>query len=92
MAHKLCRAVFWLYAAMAAFALLLIPISAHGLFAVEPSPLAGVFAVLLAQPWLSLASDIASENAAAWNLAIVGGCLVPNAAILRLICRLALCV
>ncbi|MGD9544649.1 MAG: hypothetical protein AB7F41_06325 [Methylocystis sp.] len=88
MLNRLCKGVFWLYVISATLALLLVPISERGLFGVDPSPLAGVFAVLLAQPWLSFVPDGFFGDGAIWNLALTGCCLAFNAALLRLICRL----
>jgi len=89
MMSKLCRTVFFIYVGLAAAALLLIPISALRLFGAEPSPLAGIFAVLLAQPWLSLASEAGGESIIG-NLGIVTACLALNAMILWLVCRFGL--
>lgn len=88
MLKRLCRAVFWLYVIMAILSLLLVPISAWHLLGIEPSPLAGVCAVLLAQPWLSLLPTAAASKSILWSLVLIGSCLALNAAILRLICRL----
>jgi hypothetical protein len=88
MANRLCKAVFWLYVGAASLALLIIPVSERGLFGVEPTPLAGVFAVLLAQPWLSLLPDVTGGKGAFWSLVLVAGCLMLNAALLRAVCRL----
>ncbi|MGD9656283.1 MAG: hypothetical protein AB7U61_01375 [Methylocystis sp.] len=88
MLNRLCNGLFWLYVTLATFALLLVPASERGLFGVEPSPLSGVFAVLLAQPWLSLLADRLFGEGVIRNLAVVGCCLALNAAILRLICRI----
>jgi len=82
-----CRAVFWLYCGLSIVALLLIPISRWGLFGVEPDPLSAVFAVLLAQPWPSLADRFISGEAAGWAVVILG--MAVNAAIIALLCRLA---
>ncbi|MGH8703085.1 MAG: hypothetical protein ACREVR_18180 [Burkholderiales bacterium] len=43
-----------LYAALCVVALWFIPASVHGWLGVEPDPLAGVFAMLLALPWTRL--------------------------------------
>jgi hypothetical protein len=88
MLTRICRAAFWLYVVLAILALSLIPISERGLFGVEPTPLAGVFAVLLAQPWLSLLPDVTGGKGAFWSLVLVAGCLMLNAALLRAVCRL----
>lgn len=45
------RLLIVLYAAFCAAALWFIPASAYGWLGVEPDPLAGVFAILLALPW-----------------------------------------
>lgn len=89
MLSKACRVIFWLYVAAAALAFLLVPASEFSLFGMERTALAGVFAVLLAQPWISLLPDAWTGGNVAWNMIVVAGCLVLNAAILRLVCHLA---
>lgn len=88
MVNRLCRAVFWLYVGAASLAFLIIPVSERELFGVERTPLAGVFAVLLAQPWLLLLSDVSGGKGAFWSLVLVAGCLTLNAALLWVFCRL----
>lgn len=83
----ICRAVFWVYVLAGTLALLLIPASNFRLFGLEPDALAGVFAILLAQPWVTLAFELVNEASDPWNLVIVGVCLVLNAALLHLACR-----
>jgi hypothetical protein len=83
----LCGAVFWIYVVLAVLALLYIPVSVYGLFGVEPDSLSGLFAVVLALPWISLVSGIAGVGLF-WNIVLVAGCLVLNAAILWMLCRL----
>lgn len=88
MLHRLCRATFWLYVTLAILSLLLVPMSHWNLLGIERSPLAAVYAVLLAQPWLSLLPDTMVGKSMVWSLLLIGLCLVLNATILRLICRL----
>jgi hypothetical protein len=45
------RVLAGVYAALCLGALTLIPISSRGWFGVEPDPLAGVAAIVLAMPW-----------------------------------------
>lgn len=82
--EKICTGVFWLYVAAASLALVVAVVSTLGLFGVQRTPLGAVFAVMLAQPWLSLAPEIGADSFAA-GLALICACLVLNAAILRLI-------
>ena len=48
---RVSRLLAGVYAAMCLAALALIPISSRGWFGVEPDPLAGVLAIVLAMPW-----------------------------------------
>ena len=80
----MCAGFFWLYVAVAALALVVALISTFGLFGVQRTPLGTIFAVMLAQPWLSIAPKIGADSFAA-GLALICVCLVLNAAILRLI-------
>lgn len=48
---RVSRVLAGVYAAMCLAALALIPISSRGWFGVEPDPLAGVVAIVLAMPW-----------------------------------------
>ena len=51
---NIARLLIVLYAALCVVALWFIPASAYGWLGVEPDPLAGVFAILLALPWTLL--------------------------------------
>lgn len=84
----ICRAITLVYILLALISLALIPISAAGLFGVEPDPLAGIFAVVLATPWVQLIDKAVAVQGMAQNMALVGACLAFNAAILMLACRL----
>jgi hypothetical protein len=86
MLSRICRTIFWLYICVATLALLLIPMSEFGILGSERTPFSGIFAVLLAQPWLSLVSSVMAGDRIAWNVIVVGCCVVLNAVILRLIC------
>ncbi len=85
---KACRAVFWLYLLLCLLALLVIPASEAGLFGLTPDPLAAVFAVLLAQPWLSLVSAVVGDTGLAASVAMTLAGMVLNAALLRAVCNL----
>lgn len=84
--ETICRAVFWIYVIVSALALLAIPASEEQMFGLWPDPLAGVFAILLAQPWVSLIGR-ASHGAMSGYGLVIGG-MVANAAIIRFACRL----
>ncbi len=84
----ICRAITLIYILLAVGSLALIPISALGLFGVEPDPLAGVFALLLAMPWTMLIEKFVELPGVAANMALVAICLAANAAILALACRM----
>ena len=85
---RLCRLVFWFYVALAVASLAVLIVGVTGLFGVEKSPLAAVYAIVLAQPWLSLTAGLTSGESVILSLAHVMACLALNAAILRLACRL----
>ena len=85
---RFCRLLFWLYVALAAASLMVLLVGMTGLFGVEKDPLAAVFAIMLAQPWLTLTSGLTSGADTMLSLAHVVACLALNATILRLACRL----
>jgi hypothetical protein len=74
-----------LYVVLCIGALALIPLNAAGM-AGEPDPLTGIFAVLLAVPWIWLTGPITSDSGIAWNLIVVGACMALNALILWKLC------
>lgn len=81
-----CRLVIWLYVALCLGSLVIIPLNAAGM-AGEPDPLTGIFAVLLAAPWIWLTGPITSESSSAWNMFVAGACMGLNATILWQLCR-----
>ena len=85
---RLCRLVFWFYVTLAVASLMVLTVGVTGLFGVEKGPLAAVYAIVLAQPWLTLTSGLTSGESMILSLAHVMACLGLNAAILRLACRL----
>jgi len=85
---KFCRSLFWIYCLLAALSLILVPMNVFGWFGEGPNPFSGIFAVLLAQPWASLTIGLASETNTAWNILVIGTCLVINALIIRGLCYL----
>lgn len=85
---RLCRLIFWVYVALASASLTVLIVGVTGLFGVEKSPLAAVYAIVLAQPWLMLTSGLTSGESVILSLVHVMACQALNAAILRLACRL----
>lgn len=83
--RTLCRVVTGLYVILCILALAIIPLNVAGM-AGEPDPLAGVFAVLLAAPWIWLAGPITSDSGTAWNMIVAGGCMALNTLILWNLC------
>ncbi|MEW9838693.1 hypothetical protein [Mesorhizobium marinum] len=83
---RICLVIVVLYAAASAFALLLIPLNAAGAFGMEPDPLSGIFAYLLAAPWSILLADLAGESYAL-NLSLVALGMLVNGAILLFLFR-----
>ncbi|WP_034491095.1 hypothetical protein [Afifella pfennigii] len=87
--RRICISVFWFYVVLAIFSLLVVPLNRAGFLGMTPDPLAGVFAVLLAQPWISLIARIPGLGEVLEGPLFVAACLALNAALLRLLCRLA---
>ena len=64
------KVLFWLFAALYAFALFVAGASLFGWFGAQPDALAGVYLVVLAFPWLLLADGI-PDAAGTWVLALL---------------------
>lgn len=86
--RRLCRAIIGLYVLAGIAAIAIVPINAAGL-AGEPDPLSGIFAVLLATPWIWLLDSLFSDSGVVWNLVLAGICMALNAAIMWAICNWA---
>jgi hypothetical protein len=85
--RTLCRAVIGLYVLAGIAAIAIVPLNAAGL-AGEPDPLSGVFAVILAMPWMHIFTNIVGDaggNAAA-GFIMAGAGMGLNAAILWGLC------
>lgn len=80
---RICRIILGLIAAAWAVSLVLLLVGTFGLFGQEPDPLAGVFAVILGQPWVRLV-DLAPEAAWPWLAALTPGI---NLALAHVLCR-----
>jgi hypothetical protein len=83
MIRSLGRVLAGVYAGLCALALALIPASANGWFGLEPDPLGGVFAILLALPWSILLMALPGDRIGPWPsmIVLVGG-MALNALIL----------
>jgi Na+-driven multidrug efflux pump len=86
--RTLCRAVIGLYVLPCIAAIAIVPLNAAGL-AREPDPLSGIFAVLLAAPWIWLLDPLFSDSGVVWNLVLAAACMALNAAIMWAICNWA---
>lgn len=85
--HRICRTVFWIYLILAVVALALVPAGAFGWFGIERDPLVAIFAVLLAQPWASMATPFTDPDRPVWNMALIALGLAINAALIRGCCH-----
>jgi hypothetical protein len=81
-----CKVVTGIYALLCVASLLIIPLNAAGM-AGEPDPLTGIFAVLLAAPWIWLTGPITSSTAITWNMVVAGACMALNAVMLWSLCN-----
>jgi hypothetical protein len=81
-----CKTFLWLYIVVSALAVLIIPASDMRLFGLVPDPFLGIFAILLAQPWISLIFLIPIEASQTSNLIFITACLALNAILIRLLC------
>nr|WP_269931968.1 hypothetical protein [Aminobacter sp. HY435] len=68
-------------------ALVVVPLNAIGAFGMEPDPLSGIFALLLAAPWSFFMDALASEASVVWNLLLLAAGMVLNGVILAFLCR-----
>ena len=78
--RTVCKAVTGIYVALCIASLLAIPLG--------DGPLSGVFAVMLAMPWLHILSGLLGETgeSMAASFIMAGAGMVLNAAILWLVC------
>lgn len=81
-----CKVIIGLYVLLCVAALAIVPLNAAGWIG-EPDPLTGIFAVLLAAPWIWLTDPITNDTSTAWNMIVAGGCMALNALILWTLCR-----
>jgi hypothetical protein len=81
-----CKIILGIYLALCVLALVLVPLSHHGVWGIEPAPLSGIFAILLASPWVQLTARWVSETSVLFNLFLVALCMLLNAAILFGLC------
>jgi hypothetical protein len=66
---KKCRIVAWIFTFLYAAALVLLLVGTFGLFGNERDPLAGIFLIPLALPWIFLV-NLAPEPAWPWLTAL----------------------
>lgn len=83
----LCRLVPWFQVALAVASLIVLTVGVTGLLGVEKGPLAAIYAIVLAQPRLTLTSSLTSGESVILSRAHVMACLALNVAIIRLVCR-----
>jgi hypothetical protein len=85
--RTVCKFIAGIYVMLCLVALAVIPLNAAGMFG-EPDPLSGVFAVILAMPWMHIFTNIVGDaggNAAA-GFIMAGAGMGLNAAILWGLC------
>jgi hypothetical protein len=85
--RTVCKVITGIYVMLCLGALAVIPLNAAGMFG-EPDPLSGVFAVILAMPWMHIFTNIVGDaggNAAA-GFIMAGAGMGLNAAILWGLC------
>lgn len=82
-----CKIVLGIYLALCVVSLALIPISAKGVWGIEPDALASVFAVILASPWVQLIGRWAIETSLIFNFLILVVGMLINTIILIGLCR-----
>lgn len=82
---RLCRIVLSVLAAVYVISVLLLLSGMFGLFGATPGPIAGVFLVPLAMPWIYLV-DVLPEPLWPWAVVLAPGI---NLALIWLICRRA---
>lgn len=85
MLSRLCRTISWLYVCVATLALLLIPMSEFGIIGSEPTVLRN-FRSSSGTALDFIVSSVMVGDSIAWNVIVVGCCLVLNAVLLRLLC------
>lgn len=86
--RTICKIVTGIYVLLCVGALAIIPLNSANLFG-EPDPLTGVFAIILAMPWIQILSNLMGDTSgnlsASFALAGIGMGL--NAAILWYGCK-----
>ena len=87
--RRLCTAIVGAYVIACVLALGWIPATAYGLFGIAPNPFAALAAVILGLPWSPLAALLAGDAGTATSVALIAAGMAINAALLRLLCRLA---
>lgn len=83
--QRVCQIIIAFYALLCLAALLIIPLNVYGAFGMEPDPLSGIYAVLLAAPWSFFASNLAGDGAIS-NLFFMAAGMAINIAMLMLLC------
>lgn len=80
-----CNVLIGIYIVAAIAALAIIPLNAEGIIG-TPDPLSGIFAILLAPPWIWLISPLASDAGTAWAMAVTAACMALNTVIMWFVC------
>jgi hypothetical protein len=88
MGGRICRIGVITYQVLCALSLLVVPLSAAGVFGLTPDPLAAVFAVILALPWSLFLDQLGGEGNTALNLAFLAVGMIVNGSLLLALCRL----
>lgn len=87
MMTNICRTITITYAIACLGALLIVPLNASGAFGMQPDPLAGIFAILLATPWPMLTDGLIKTDDPNWNLVLVAAGMGFNISVLWFLCR-----
>ena len=85
--RRVCRFVILAYIIVCIAALAIIPMTAAGTFGIQPDPLSGIYALLLASPWILLLADFVGNGDMVANMAMAAISMAINVVILLLLCR-----
>ncbi len=85
--RRICPAIIVIYVAACVAALALIPMNAAGMFGMAPDPLSGIYAMLLASPWIYLLDGLLGNGDLPRNMAMAVFSMAINTSLLGLLCR-----
>lgn len=85
--RRICPAIIVIYVVACVASLSLIPMNAAGMFGMAPDPLSGIYALLLASPWIYLLDGLFGNGDVARNMALAVASMAINIGLLGLLCR-----